>query len=190
MKTVHIVVEKQNAHTLLTVLLKDLAERYPLQIHAARDSYAARPLARTLQVTRLEPVALVLDADTNNPQRADEDYASYKSYLEYTARGIPFTVILVMPNLETIFFEVPDVLTALTHQPLEPKDFRIGKAIPQLYLNELGVDWLKTVPSLTETQLQSLRTVPPIASLRQFIQDAAYTETSTAPHETVAAYRR
>ncbi len=171
MKTVHIVVEGQADQVLLGKLLDDLEQSVHIQFHVAEGRQSAHPLARTLQVRRGEPVALVLDADTNDTRMAEEEQSMYESYLNFTSKGVPFIVILMRPSIEEIFFEVPEILSNLTGKSLESKDILVGKAAPRMYLAELGVDWLRLVPSLNEQQLGVLRAVQPVAALRHFVHD-------------------
>ncbi len=184
MNKVHVVVDGQTDQVLLEKLLHDLEESIQIQFHVVERKLSAHTLARTLQVKRGEPVALVLDADTNNTRMAEEEQSMYESYLNFTSKGVPFIVVLIRPSIEEIFFESPDILSDITGKPLDSKDIMAGKAAPRLYLTELGVDLLRLLPTLNERQLRALRTVEPVATLRRFLHDL--TENIAAAHQHAA----
>lgn len=186
MNTVHVIVEGQADQVLLEKLLHDLEESVQIQFHVAGGKQSAHPLARTLQVRLGEPVALVLDADTNDHRMAEEEQSMYESYLNFTSKGVPFIVILVRPSLEEIFFESPEILSDITGKQLESKDILAGKAAPGLYLTELGIDWLRVLPTLNEQHLQALRAVEPVAKLRHFLHDITNSPSATQQYNAFA----
>ena len=186
MNIVHVIVEGQADQVLLEKLLRDFKESVQIQFHIAEGKQSAHPLARTLQVRRGEPVALVLDADTNDSRMAEEEQSMYESYLNFTSKGVPFIVVLIRPSIEEIFFESPNILSDITGKPLESKDILAGKAAPRLYLTELGVDWPRILSTLNEQQLQSLRTVEPVATLRHFVHDITENIATTHQQNTFA----
>lgn len=167
MTTVHIVVEGQTDQRLLAQLLRDLEAR--IQFHVAGGKHAAHSLARTLQIKYGEPVALVLDADTTDDRMALEEQTTYESYLSFTAKGVPFIVILFRPDLEEIFFESPQVLAELSGKTLKENDIFLGKAAPKPYLKVLGIEWAQLLETLKEQHVQALRKVGVIAKLRDFV---------------------
>ncbi len=187
MKTLHVVVGGRAAQALLEKLTNDLEESVRIQFHIAEEKQSAHTLARTVQVRRGEPVALVLDADTNDSGMAEQEQSIYESYLNFTSKGVPFIVILIKPSIEEIFFESPDILSAITGKPLESKDILAGKAAPRLYLTELGVDWPRIPAKLNTRQLQVLRTVEPVATLRHFARDIVKNDSATYRRNAFAA---
>ncbi len=187
MKKVHVVVEGQTDQVLLEKLLHDLGKNVQIQFHVADGKLSAHPLARTLQVKRGEPVALVLDADTNDPRMAEDEQSMYESYLNFTSKGVPFIVILIKPSVEEIFFESPDILSDIIGKPLDSKDIMAGKASPRMYLTELGVDLLRLLPTLNERHLRMLRAVEPVATLRHFLHGLTESKAATHHHGAIAA---
>lgn len=127
MNTVHVIVEGQADQALLEKLLHDLEELVQIQFHVAGGKQSAHPLARTLQVRLGEPVALVLDADTNDHRMAEEEQSMYESYLNFTSKGIPFIVILVRPSLEEIFLSLQRYSLISPENSLNQKIFWRGR---------------------------------------------------------------
>ncbi len=171
MKTIHVVVEGRADQLLFEKLLEDLNESARIQVHVAEGKLSAHPLARTLQVRQGEPVALVLDADTTDRATAEQEQAMYESYLNFTSKGVPFIVILIKPSVEEIFFEFPEFLSDITGKTFQARDMLAGRAAPKMYLSELGVNWMKSVPTFTERHLETLRNAEPIAAFRRFVHE-------------------
>ena len=169
MNTVHVIVEGTSDQVLLKKLVNDLETTVQIRFHVAGGKPSAHTLARTLQVRLEEPVALVLDADTNDNRMAEEEQSMYESYLNFSSKGVPFTVILVRPCIEAIFFETPEIFSDITGKQIESKYILVGKAAPKQCLRELEIDWLRLLPTLNEQRLQVLRAFEPIARLRQFL---------------------
>ncbi len=186
MNTVHVIVEGQTDQILLEKLLTDLEKSLHIRFHIAGEKNSAHPLARTLQVRLGEPVALVLDADTNDSRVAEEEQSMYESYLSFTSKGVPFIVILIKPAIEEILFESPDVLRYIAGKTLEAKDVIIGKLAPELYLTELGINWTNALPKLNNEQLFALRDVEPVAKLREFLYNMTNSTPADEPNKTFA----
>ncbi len=186
MNTVHIIVEGRTDQILLEKLLADLEKSLHIRFHIAGQRNSAHPLARILQVRLGEPVALVLDADTNDNRMAEDQQSMYESYLSFTSKGVPFTVILIKPAIEEILFESPEVLSDITGKTLEAKDVIIGKLAPEQYLAELGINWTNALPKLNNEQLFALRSVEPVAKLREFLYDIIDSAPADEPDKTLA----
>lgn len=176
MTTINIVVKGDSDKQFLAQILEDLTQSYAIQFFTANARNEAHTLARTLQVRKHDPVALVLDAETTNPDRILEEKSTFDLYLRLTSEGIPFKVVLFAPEIEGIFVSDKNVFEFLTGKKMEPNEERLSKAAPKVYLSTVQPDWKKRALRLGEPELQALREVEPIKQLRTFIT----TESSNA----------
>ena len=165
---------------LLRKILADLVD-LNLRFHVADGKNAAHSLTRTLQVQFHEPVALILDADTYDSAAVEEAKATYEAYLRLTSQGLPFSVVLMVPSIEIIFFKAPEVIESTINKHLTERDLAASAYAPRLVLesclkdNNININHF--IANLNEQQLYLLRTVAPIAELRNFLQNVNLYET-------------
>ncbi|MCE7982844.1 MAG: hypothetical protein DYG89_16805 [Caldilinea sp. CFX5] len=176
MNTIQIVVEGNRDALILSTLLAD-CKNVNLRFRIAEGKNAAHSLARTLQVQFHEPVALILDADTNDAAAVEEQQVAYTAYLRFTSQGVPFTVFLMVPTIEIIFFNAPEILEKLLGKKLTERDLAVSEYAPRLildnYLQASGINMENFIARLQEQHLQILRNVEPILALRRFLQSVA-----------------
>lgn len=77
---------------------------------AAGGKSSVISMAQSLLVKRHQPVVVVMDADIVEKRRADEQSKIYFDLLRNFASGTAFRVMLLVPELEAVFFEDPDIL--------------------------------------------------------------------------------
>jgi hypothetical protein len=169
---IRIVVEGESDETLLRRLLEPLNVRRPVfDILVGGGRSSADSLARTILAVRRQPVALVLDADTNNESMVSERYQFYNESLGQVAASSMFRVFLMVPELEVIFFQSPDIIRSITGVKISREQVIRGRYEPKAVLKDAvdrgGKPW--SVASLSEPVLRQLREVPPIKQLADFI---------------------
>ncbi|MDJ0503565.1 MAG: hypothetical protein PX483_22525, partial [Nostocales cyanobacterium LE14-WE4] len=104
MTLAYILTERDRDIVILQKLLpKNLIQ--DIKFIAGASSYRARSLASSLLATRKIPVALVIDADTNNESQVFEKQDLINYVLNQASSGIPFQVSLAVPEIESIFLQ-------------------------------------------------------------------------------------
>lgn len=121
MKSAYLVTDRETDMEILKKLLpSELAQH--LTLYAAHGKYSARSAAGTLLSDRMRPVALVLDADTENQSEIQEKIELTNTML-YPASSpeVPFKVFLAVPSIASILplsnlhsAELIDILDRLT----------------------------------------------------------------------------
>lgn len=109
---VYIVAEGQTDVALLQRLLQGRLGT-DVEFVSGGGRSAAISLAQSLLLARLQPVALVMDADSVVIERVHEQENIYYDLLQARAMGVPFRVLLAVPAIEFLFFESPDILREL-----------------------------------------------------------------------------
>ncbi len=172
-----VLVEGPLDQKILELLLGDLAANHPLRLANAGGHNAARPLARKHMVIHHEPVALVLDADTQDESRVRAQQRELEDYLRWGASGVPFCVLQFVPAIEVIFFECPEPLERILGRRLPEETKVAGRFAPRQLLESLaGSSFQNTsdlLKRLDENDLQKLRSHATIESLREFVQNQA-----------------
>jgi hypothetical protein len=82
--------------------------------------------ARSLMVTKRRPLALVTDADAFEPDAVEQRLETLEELLRSATAGVPYKVILAVPETESWFFVVPEVLERLSGKPLTPEQRELG----------------------------------------------------------------
>jgi hypothetical protein len=83
------------------------------RVFTAKGSSSAQSLARSILGVKQLPVALVLDADEYDPSRVEERKRYLETMLGTTAPRSEWELILLVPEMETVFFQVPGMLESL-----------------------------------------------------------------------------
>jgi hypothetical protein len=160
---------------LLTLLLADVAGRCSVQVIAGGNRDAARPLARQESLQTRQPVAFVIDADTEDAGRVTQQQRDLDYYFAWGGNGQAILVVQFVPSIEIIFFERPRVLERLIGRRLDPAVMVAGEIAPRAVLDrampELGERKLADrLHELTPDDLRELRTHPAVASIRHFVE--------------------
>src|ERR1700683_4415144 len=82
----------------------------PLEFVAAGGKSAVTSMAQSLIVSRRAPVAVVLDADTLDPELVSEQERIYSDRRGAYSQGVPFRFFLAVPEMEHLLFEPPGLL--------------------------------------------------------------------------------
>lgn len=100
MKPYLVVEGRTDAEILRRFLPRSLQQHYKLVIGDGKSSAISD--ARTLLTLSREPVALVVDADTTDPDQVREEESTTRQLLQSASAGINCEVFLAVPNLEGI----------------------------------------------------------------------------------------
>jgi hypothetical protein len=173
---VWIVVQGESNRVILSALL-------PTEIRAVTSLVAVgtrstiSSVARTLLVKHREALALVVDAYSLDASVISERHATLSQLLAAVAGDIPFKVILCAPEIEAIFFQSPDMLGRIFPGVDLNSHAMWYKARPKevlRFLFEHGggpKDMTALLASLTEEDVQQLRSTGPVGELIMFIQE-------------------
>jgi Domain of unknown function (DUF4276) len=141
--THHIIVEGPTDVAILKALLAPtLAAAKPsvtVDFMVGRGWSAAESLARSILAIDREPVALVIDADATSPAQVEERRAVTEGLLGLYAPRSRWVVILMVPEIEVLFFKDPDFLAHLLRlkTKVPPTVLRQAKFEPKAALAEL-----------------------------------------------------
>jgi len=129
-------------------------------------SYAAMSMAATLLPVKKLPVALVLDADTENESAILEREDFLRSFLRAAAGDVPFEVFLAVPTIEAILFRDRTLVPQLTHRELSDQEWEQARYDPkQVLAVASGPLPLRAVmEGLSEERTRVLRQQDPLLS--------------------------
>ncbi len=134
-------------------------------------------VVRTLLVKHREPVAVLANTYSVDTGVTHERYTTLEYLVHAVAGGVPYRLILAIPELEVIFFEVPDVLTRIFPDADLSSHLVFYKGQPKQALALLFKQGggPKDLPALldafTDADVERLRQVTPIAELIAFAEE-------------------
>jgi len=162
---------------MLARLLSAEQEAGLIEIRAAGPSSSLYSAARTLLAVRGEPVALLLDADSTDPEAVARRRLTAEEVVGDVANSAPLRVLVAVPALEALLFLRPDpVARAFGTTASDEHTLELGRMNPREALKRLdpGGHWwtasLKLVRTLSEEDIAELRSTPPIHELLEFLR--------------------
>jgi hypothetical protein len=186
MKT-HVLVESNQSAFLLAKLLNSEQEAGLIEIRAAAPSSSLYSAARTLLAVRGEPVALLLDADSTDPEAVARRRLTAEEVVGDVASSAPLRVLVAVPALEALLFQHPDpVARTFGAAAADQHMLDLGRLNPREALKRLdpaGHWWtasLNLVRSLDDKDIAELRSTPQIHELLQFLNDLDNSEVLAA----------
>ncbi|MTJ11466.1 hypothetical protein FJR11_02410 [Anabaena sp. UHCC 0187] len=146
-------------------------------------SYGARSLASSLLATRSTPVALVLDADTEDQEQISEKYDLINNLLGQAFHGIPFKVSLATPEIEVILLQDKSLIEKIAKRSFNDLEWQFAKSQPRRFLVEV-FRLQKSKPvieqifgNISDEEIQILQQHPLIQDLINFLSSVAVTPT-------------
>lgn len=168
--------------TMRQVILRILAESLlsTTDVLDGTNRYGVISGARTLLVTRLLPVALVINAHSSDDIKVRGQVADIRYLVEQASRGIPYRILLAIPEIESVFFQDKGLLERLTNQQFTEREWRSAHYGPKAFLCDvLGTPSnpaLTLLPMLTDADVIVLRQHPLIMELSTFLASVASNE--------------
>lgn len=101
---------------------------------AGGSSYRVRSLGTSLLATHKIPVALVLDADTDNESQIFERRDLINYVLKQVSFGIPFQVFLGVPELEIVFLQNKSLIEKIAQRQFNNLEWQLSKSKPKDFL--------------------------------------------------------
>jgi hypothetical protein len=128
---IHVVTEGPFDQRLIEVALADLASTgsFGVESYGGRDS--GRPVARKHLLRHKDPIVFVIDADTSDPRKVQQQQRDLEDYFAWGGHGLPFRVITFVPEMEIVFFQQTAFLERLLGRSLEPAIKVAGRIAPK-----------------------------------------------------------
>ncbi|OWK45012.1 hypothetical protein [Fimbriiglobus ruber] len=174
MKTYLLVEGQADLEILRRLLPSDIEQQTTIAAAGGRSNITS--MARSLLVTKRKPLALVMDADAVEDGAVRQQRQISEELLRSVSAGVPFKVILMVPEIEAWFFLVPDALERLSGENLttDLKALAVSRpkeVLAQLFKSRGGSPITLLANGMTEDEIQSLRETPPGKELLAFLSD-------------------
>jgi hypothetical protein len=184
---VFVVTEGQIDALFFELLLSHNVETAFTDIPAGGKS-ATISLAQSLLISRHEPIALIIDADSVFAEGVREQEQFYRDMLLSRSMQTPFLLLLAVPEMEYLFFESQEVLSAVGMKPSERQAID-AKFQPKQVLDQLlrKKDWTRTefFKQLPPTAIDQLAKLPLLSNLIGFVKRPQGLQSwSNAPQQT------
>ncbi|MCC5665991.1 hypothetical protein LC653_19220 [Nostoc sp. CHAB 5784] len=167
----------------ILILNRLLPQRIIQEIKFVNGSgkYGAQSLASTLLVTRAIPVALVTDADTEDDSLVSEQLDTLNYLLRQASPGIPFKVLLAVPEIEIVLVQNRPLIEKLAERSFTDLEWQLAQSKPKRFLEAVfGKDTpviQKILTSASDDEIQTLQQHPLIQDLINFLSSVAATPT-------------
>jgi hypothetical protein len=181
----HVLVESNTAVILLVKVLREEQQAGSVEIRSTAPPSSLYAAARTLLVVRNEPVAVVLGADSTDPEAAARRRLAAEEVIGEAAGSAPLRVLMAVPALEALLFRRPDaVARAYGHVPqgllelglLSPRD-ALEKLAPNFSGHQSSFNIIK---ELDDADVAALRAESPVRELREFLGELRRDDVVTA----------
>jgi len=144
-------------------------------------------LAQSVLVTRGEPVALVIDADSAFVEGVREQETFYRDMLLSRSMDTPFLLLLAVPEMEYLFFESEETLAAVGIRPSDRQAID-AKYQPKQVLDQLlrKKNWTRTefFSQLPASAIDELANLPLLKKLIDFVkQPQGFRSWSNSAHQ-------
>jgi hypothetical protein len=158
----YIVTESDFVAALLKRLLTK-QERADIEIENSAISMYS--IARTIILRYYKPVAVVIEANTPNPKRVAQERLSADESIRIAAgRLVPYKIILAVPEIETVFFQRPEVLRRRFDGEVTDHLLELAQYSAHAALGKLAADG---DPDKLRKQILKTLTAEEVAALRQ-----------------------
>ncbi len=172
MKKAYVIVEGKSDEEILSRLLPENIINQ-IGFIAAGGRYDIQSFARSLLAVKRVPVAVVVDADTNDETLVQEKIDLIREMLHQVSPNIPFEVFVAVPEIETLFFSATGFIPSFAHQSYSPIELEFAKLQPKRFLHHMGIQGtvalLKILDNLAPQHIEEMRKHPLIAGLMNFL---------------------
>ena len=174
MHRIHVVTEGPMDEALLAFLLRRAASGRGVEIisRSGRGRSEAESLASSILAGLREPVVLVVDADSRDARRIEEQRRDFADLLGMHAPGSMWRVVLMVPEIEALLFRDPGLVREALDVELDERLLYRAKYEPRAVLKELlaeaGVSYQDLLMRLEEADLSVLLDAPEIRQIMDF----------------------
>jgi hypothetical protein len=174
MKQVYIFVEgPTDADFLRRILAPEVLK--DAEIVPSGGSSGIPSLARSVLVRRKKPIAVVMDADSNDPEVIEERQEETEELIRAADSSIPVKVVSAVPEIEAWLFAAPEAIARAVGGPV-PDDFiQLGKRDPRGVLqliaekNQREWNFKQAINLLDEEDIKKIRSLPEVSELSTFL---------------------
>jgi len=169
---------ESNLHgMLLAALLAPEQARGEVEVRVVEGLSSGFSFARTRLAVRRLPVAVVIDAESPEPEAALERKHRTEEIIGDASGGVPYHVAVAIPELEILYFEIPDLIRrtfgAVDEHTLELARLSPRRAIARLAPHEELVHaCFRLVRALEGADIDAIRATDLIRELIDFVQSA------------------
>lgn len=173
----YVVTEGVQDTKILTKLLPEELVNHT-EFAEGTNRYGVYSLSGTLLAIERLPVAVVMDADTEDAKvvQEQEDFLHELLQRSATKPESRYQIFIAVPTLEIVFFRDKTLLEQLTDRKLSETEWILARHAPKQFFNLLPGGHQKVVArilqNLTDDQLSSLRNDPLIRDLISFLASA------------------
>ena len=178
MKRVYVFVKGQTDEEFLHRVLPAEVTNQTEFVKAGGSAHITSP-ARSFLARRRIPLAVLMDADSLNPEVIEDRRESTDELIQAAAGAVPVKVVVVVPEIETWFFAVPEAIERILGEKAPADLLTLGARDPKGVLTQLSqrskVEWdsLQAIHSLDEQEIERIRARTDVAELTQFLQKAS-----------------
>jgi hypothetical protein len=162
----------------LAALIASERLRDGIQIRVGGGESPGHSFARTMLAVRRTPVAVVINADSPEPKAAMERQSSAEEVIGIAAFGVPFRVLVAVPELDILFFQRPELLSRVFGVPISDHVMELAQLSPRRALKKIdGEESLENIRvrllrAMNATDLEAFRATELIQDLLSFIKVA------------------
>ncbi len=133
-------------------------------------------MARTVVAVRRRPTAIVIDADSPEPEAERDKRQGMEELVGSVAGRVPFRVIVAVPAFEVVFFKAPDLLKRAYPDTFSPSVLELAqlstrRAIERLNPGGKRGEFIERILHfLKDEDMEAMQTVDFIDELRQFLR--------------------
>jgi hypothetical protein len=172
----HALVESNTAAILLVKTLNEEQANGSVEIRASGPLSSLYAAARTLLAVRFEPVALVLDAGSTDPEAERRRRDEADEVIGEASGAAPLRVLVAVPALEALLFLRPGAVMR-AFGPTDEDLLELGRLSPRDALKKLepnGSEYsaaFRLVQALDDVDVAALRDMPPIRELLELLEE-------------------
>jgi predicted ATP-dependent endonuclease of OLD family len=133
-------------------------------------------LARSVLVRRRKPVAVLMDADSTDPETISERREDMAELIRAAAGSIPVKVIAAVPGIEAWLFAAPEAIERALGAPVPQDLVPLGKRDPRGVLQQLAEknhrtwDFRQAMSLLDAQDIDKIRALPEVIELSTFLE--------------------
>jgi hypothetical protein len=157
---------------LKNILPKELIQK--VTVVGGTGRYSAQSIASTILVSKQQPVALVINANTIDTVQVQQQRELSHGLLHQVSPGIPFEVFTAVPSIEGVFFHYKTVLEDLIGGAFTDNAWEEAKRSPKKGLRKGSNEPLDATVTillgkLSDTARAIYRNHPLIRDIEQFL---------------------
>lgn len=164
----YIVTEGKFDRLLLEKLLSDNSNSI-LEFVESNGFSAAISTAVTLLSSNKGKVIFIADADTNDEKLIREKLGQIKFLLNHASPSHNYEIVLIAPEIETLFFQDEDVAKVIAKRELNDFEIKLAAASPRealkLYRNFDAKKKISLIEELTSDIVYKMRQLPKVREI-------------------------